>query len=204
LGGPAAPFDPHANLHGRFVYDVQRRIVVVVVPPPPNPSSPSSSMKSLISTRTIAIAITALLASTAQAQRSRAAVPSVPRDLRPPVGMCRVWVDGVPPDRQPAPTDCATALRNRPSNGRVLFGDDYAKADSDRRRGRIDRGADLPLKGLAPLPKSLDAKSQDSSASHKRGGAEDKKTPDGHRPTPHKPDSTGVTMPATGSRDSTR
>jgi hypothetical protein len=41
--------------------------------------------------------------------------------------MCRVWVDGVPPGQQPAPTDCRTAIRNRPPNGRVIFGDDYAK-----------------------------------------------------------------------------
>ncbi len=43
--------------------------------------------------------------------------------------MCRVWVDGVPPGQQPAPTDCRTAIRNRPPNGRVIFGDDYAKSD---------------------------------------------------------------------------
>lgn len=41
--------------------------------------------------------------------------------------MCRVWVDGVPAGQQPAPTDCRTAIRNRPPNGRVIFGDDYAK-----------------------------------------------------------------------------
>jgi hypothetical protein len=45
--------------------------------------------------------------------------------------MCRVWVDGVPPGQQPAPTDCKTAIRNRPPNGRVIFGDDYAKSVRD-------------------------------------------------------------------------
>ena len=39
--------------------------------------------------------------------------------------MCRVWLDKVPPKQQPAPTDCPTAVKNRPSNGRVIFGDDY-------------------------------------------------------------------------------
>lgn len=39
-----------------------------------------------------------------------------------PPNMCRVWLDGVRPENQPAPTDCATALRNRPPNGRVIFG----------------------------------------------------------------------------------
>ena len=46
----------------------------------------------------------------------------VPREYEPPAGLCRVWVDGVPADRQPAPTDCATAVRNRPNNARVIFG----------------------------------------------------------------------------------
>ena len=40
-----------------------------------------------------------------------------------------MWVDGVPPGQQPAPTDCKTAIRNRPPNGRVIFGDDYAKSE---------------------------------------------------------------------------
>jgi hypothetical protein len=43
--------------------------------------------------------------------------------IKPPAGMCRIWVDGVPPDKQPAPTDCASALKNKPTNGRVIFGD---------------------------------------------------------------------------------
>jgi len=38
--------------------------------------------------------------------------------------MCRIWLDDVPPAQQPAPTDCASAVRNRPSNGRVIFGDE--------------------------------------------------------------------------------
>ncbi len=49
----------------------------------------------------------------------------VPKEYRPPAGMCRIWLDRVPPKQQPAPTDCPTAVRNRPPNGRVLFGDDY-------------------------------------------------------------------------------
>lgn len=43
--------------------------------------------------------------------------------IKPPAGMCRIWVDGVPADKQPAPTDCASALKNKPTNGRVIFGD---------------------------------------------------------------------------------
>lgn len=63
----------------------------------------------------------------------------IPRTLRPPPGMCRVWVENVPARQQPAPTDCPTAIRNRPPNGRVIFSDEKppsvkakggAKADS--------------------------------------------------------------------------
>ena len=45
----------------------------------------------------------------------------VPKEYLPPPGMCRIWVDNVPANRQPAPTDCATAIRNRPPNARVIF-----------------------------------------------------------------------------------
>lgn len=53
--------------------------------------------------------------------------PAIPPAYRPPQGMCRVWIGGVPPDQQPAPTDCVTAVRNRPANGSVIFGDDFPK-----------------------------------------------------------------------------
>ena len=46
----------------------------------------------------------------------------IPADYRPPAGMCRIWIDGVPAAQQPAPTECTTAVRNRPANGRVVFG----------------------------------------------------------------------------------
>ena len=64
----------------------------------------------------------------------------VPADARPPRGMCRIWIDGVPPAQQPAATDCQTAVKNRPANGRVIFGDDYA--DSSK--------AKQPQKGKLP------------------------------------------------------
>ena len=56
----------------------------------------------------------------AQAQRSRSG--DVPAEHRPPAGMCRIWIDGVPAGKQPAATDCKTAVRSVPSNGRVIFG----------------------------------------------------------------------------------
>jgi hypothetical protein len=51
----------------------------------------------------------------------------VPPAYRPPPGMCRIWIDGVPPGRQPEPTDCPTAIRRRPQNARVIFGDDVQR-----------------------------------------------------------------------------
>ena len=47
--------------------------------------------------------------------------PPVPKAYLPPAGMCRIWVDNVPPARQPAPTSCTTAIRNKPPNARVIF-----------------------------------------------------------------------------------
>jgi hypothetical protein len=63
---------------------------------------------------------------------------ALPERYRPPPGMCRVWVKDVPPDRQPAPTDCASALRNKPSNATVYFSDPLPlpkQADSVKRPG---------------------------------------------------------------------
>jgi hypothetical protein len=51
----------------------------------------------------------------------------VPRRYQPPAGMCRIWVNGVPPAKQPAPTDCTRALRERPANGRVVFGENLPR-----------------------------------------------------------------------------
>jgi hypothetical protein len=72
----------------------------------------------------LTLACTVGLAGVAHAQKGE---DDVPRAYRPPPGMCRIWLDRVPAKQQPAPTDCPTAVRNRPSNGRVLFGDDYVE-----------------------------------------------------------------------------
>ena len=62
-------------------------------------------------------------ASHANAQRpERNTRPVDPQSQSVPVGMCRVWLSGVRADSQPAATDCASALRNRPPNSRVIFG----------------------------------------------------------------------------------
>lgn len=75
----------------------------------------------------IALALGAVPATWAQAPKKD---KDVPADHRPPPGMCRIWVDGVPAGQQPAPTDCATAIRNRPEHGRVIFGSEAGKERS--------------------------------------------------------------------------
>lgn len=50
----------------------------------------------------------------------------VPPGHLPPRGMCRVWVDGVPPGQQPPVTSCAQAEQDRLRYGasaRVIYGD---------------------------------------------------------------------------------
>ncbi len=57
--------------------------------------------------------------------------PAVPQSAQPPAGLCRVWLENVPASQQPAATDCVTAIKNRPLNARVVFGnlrDEAAKA----------------------------------------------------------------------------
>jgi len=73
----------------------------------------------------------------------------IPASERPPAGMCRIWLDGVPAAQQPAPTDCATAVRNRPAKGRVIFGDDYV---APKRRDSTTK-SNPPIKGFAPSDK---------------------------------------------------
>jgi hypothetical protein len=87
----------------------------------------------------IATALAATVAVPAMAQgRGNARIP--PGHM-PPAGMCRVWIDGVPPGRQPAPTDCTTAERTRPHNARVIYGGQSTGSVWDRRissTGRLD------------------------------------------------------------------
>ena len=79
--------------------------------------------------------------------------PDIPKSERPPAGMCRIWLENVPAAQQPAPTDCPTAVRNRPAKGRVIFGDDYVTV----KRGSDTAKTKSPIKGFAPS-KSSDKK----------------------------------------------
>jgi hypothetical protein len=74
--------------------------------------------------------------------------PSIPPAYRPPSGMCRIWIEGVPPNQQPAPTDCVTAVRNRPVNGHVIFGDSPKRGREKSNKGKSRK--DLMDSELSP------------------------------------------------------
>jgi len=73
---------------------------------------------------------------------------NVPKAHLPPPGMCRIWIDNVPAGQQPAPTDCANAIRNRPPNGRVVFSDD--STTRARPKTKDDRGKEKAAKPRKP------------------------------------------------------
>ena len=86
------------------------------------------------------IALWAGLAGVTGAQQAQPqGADSVPKGFRPPPGMCRIWLDKVPARQQPAPTDCRTAVHDKPTNGKVIFGDDYVD------KGRKSDDKDLPM-----------------------------------------------------------
>ena len=88
----------------------------------------------------LTLACTAGLAGVAHAQQTQPQnTDSVPKAYRPPPGMCRIWLDKVPAKQQPAPTDCRTAVHDKPTNGRVIFGDDYVE------RGKKGEDNELPF-----------------------------------------------------------
>jgi hypothetical protein len=118
-------------------------------------------------TRSLNVLVFAILASVGASLQAQARPqpqdpkPAVPRTHMPPPGMCRIWLDNVPPAQQPAPTDCASAVRNQPRNGRVIFND-------------VPRNPKLPiiksLKDPAPTP----AKAPDEPAPAKPAGPDRK------------------------------
>jgi hypothetical protein len=69
---------------------------------------------------------------------------TVASEHRPPPGMCRIWLKDVPPSRQPEPTDCSTAIRRRPPNARVIFGDELRGSLRPGEAGRGDSLRALP------------------------------------------------------------
>jgi len=115
----------------------------------PYPAMTYRSFSKLTPWLRVALAAAAGLVISASAAEAQRPVPQKPKSQQtqrrdqvvppgffPPPGMCRIWLNDVPAGQQPAPTDCASAVRNRPANGRVLFGDDpkNKKGKSDSRK----------------------------------------------------------------------
>ena len=95
-----------------------------------------------------------ILGVSASASAQQPAKEEIPSAYKPPKGMCRIWLKDVPPGQQPAPTDCAAAVKNVPANGRVVFGDndekkEKPKLDSLPGKGYTGRGT-TPLKPIKP------------------------------------------------------
>jgi hypothetical protein len=80
--------------------------------------------------------------------REAQAVPIIPLSALPPAGLCRVWLKDVPASQQPAPTECATAIRHRPRTALVLFGDS---------RGDSSHTENPPSVKRNPAPRISDA-----------------------------------------------
>lgn len=81
----------------------------------------------------------------------------MPESFTPPAGLCRLWISGVPASQQPAPTDCASAIRNRPSNAAVVFGPQL-RGESMERRPFAGRAGQSPVRQLAPDARQPDAR----------------------------------------------
>jgi len=108
----------HARV-GRVYYDGQRRI------PADRPLRGMLRVVEAVLKRCIRFSLAVVLVAAAHplaAQEARDPQPRVPESFTVPAGLCRLWIDGVPASRQPAPTDCASAIRNRPANAAVVFG----------------------------------------------------------------------------------
>ena len=109
------------------------------------------------------------------------AVPAVPREMLPPPGKCRIWIAGVPAKQQPAPTECAVALRQNPSNGTVLYGP--APTDDDDGRFDLKFGSET-----SPRPSALRATpATDRRDSVKAKPAPEKKPSEPTKKKPEKP-----------------
>ncbi len=90
---------------------------------------------------------------------SEPAQPLIPRSAMPPAGMCRIWLKDVAPAQQPAPTDCAAAIRARPQGASVLFGGEVRSTPIDARANGRSRAAQ-PV-NLWELPTDPDARQRE-------------------------------------------
>ena len=75
----------------------------------------------------------------------------IPASALPPEGMCRVWLKDVPQNRQPAATDCATAIRSRPRDALLLLGAPSKDAKlPPKQRGTTQGPPATAVRGMTP------------------------------------------------------
>lgn len=100
-----------------------------------------------------ALTVTVVEAQATSTAGSRATVPDVPKEYVPPAGMCRIWLDAVPAAQQPAPTECSIAVRNKPPNGKVVYGPKKGASNSKGLENMPIKRFDNKAKtGLPPIP----------------------------------------------------
>jgi len=108
-----------------------------------------------------------LLSSAVAAQDPRAQQSRMPDSFTPPAGLCRLWISGVPASQQPAPTDCASAIRNRPPNAAVVFGP-QRRGESMEMRPFSGRAGQPQGRSLSPEPRQSDGRQSDARPSDAR------------------------------------
>ena len=54
-----------------------------------------------------------------------------------PAGMCQIWIDGVPANRQPAPTNCDVARARVPNNGHIIYGTGAQRTTTQPQRSPV-------------------------------------------------------------------
>ncbi len=91
------------------------------------------------------VAVLIALPAGAQDKGTEKSQPVIPRSAIPPAGMCRIWLKDVAPAQQPAPTDCAAAIRARPQGAQVLFGGELKPGTS------VDAGPDGRSRAAQPV-----------------------------------------------------
>lgn len=89
----------------------------------------------------LAAVLVAVSATAASAQGNGRNVDGVPPGMRPPAGMCRVWINGVPPGQQPGVTDCATAQTQVRANSRVIYGSNTRATRTYTTRRQLANGS---------------------------------------------------------------
>lgn len=104
----------------------------------------------------------------------------MPESFTPPAGLCRLWISGVPASQQPAPTDCASAIRNRPSNADVVFGP-QRRGESMEMRPFSGRTGQPQVRQLVPELRQPDVRQSDVRPS-------DVRQPDVRQPDARQPD----------------